>query len=53
MGMLKDFVSRSGNKVEENANAANDPFPARRHPLPTSSVLLVGTATETKVSTSG
>lgn len=33
-GMLKGFVSRGGDKVDENANAANDSVPARRHLLP-------------------
>lgn len=35
-GMLKGFVSRSGDKVDENANAANDSLPARRHLSPSS-----------------
>lgn len=56
-GILKGFVSRSSDKVDENANAANDSLLARHHLLLLilllrilRSVQLVGTATETKVS---
>lgn len=54
-GILKGFVSRSSNKVDENANTANDSLLARHHLLILllrilCSVQLVGTATETKVS---
>lgn len=54
-GILKGFVSCSSNKVDENANAANDSLLARQHLLTRllripRSESLVDTATETKVS---